>query len=105
MPGTPRLGPTSEPYRAGSRGGPAAKAPPSPALSQPVPVSVANGGRLSPEPVYGVFLLLLNPFVKGMWFVLNEGKMPRKQPARGRLSQPRGSRAWLLSSRGLGGVG
>lgn len=80
------------------------KAPPSPVLSQPVPAPIGNGGRLSPEPMYGVFLLLINPFIKGMWFVSNEGKMPRKQPTWGQLSGPWGRRTWLLSSRDLDGV-
>lgn len=80
------------------------KAPPSPVLSQPVPAPVGNGGRLSPETMHGVFLLIINPFIKGMWFVLNEGKMPRKQPTCGQLSRPWGRRMWLLSSRNLDGV-
>lgn len=53
-------------------------APPSPRLPQPAP---GNTGSSS-----GVFLLLLNPFIKGMWLLLNEGEMPRKQPTCGWLA-------------------
>lgn len=47
--------------------------------------------------VCGVFLLLINPFIKGMWFVLNEGQMPCQQPC-GQLSWLRGRCMWLLWS-------
>lgn len=75
-----------------TRGIPAAKqkGAPSPELSQPVPLPVGNSGQLSPEPVCKVLLLLPDPFIKRMWFVLNEGKMPHKQPTCGRVLRPRG---------------
>lgn len=53
---------------------------------------------------YGVFLLIINPFIKGMWFVLYEGKMPHKQPTCGWLSWLWGRRMWLFSSHDLDGV-
>lgn len=49
-----------------------------------------SGGRLSWQLLHGVFLLILNPFVRGMRFVLSEGKVPCEQPTCSAFADMRG---------------